>query len=132
MNILSTEQIIDAFARLKAEDPEKFYKACGYGDQGVSAMRPFVSGSYELGLIAGAKYALDHLAQHDDCCAFRMEVSKAVLLNISALGDIRECINNDCQSYRAFIPYYTPKQAASYAVGVADALIERLKKAARP
>ena len=63
MNILSTDQIIDAFARLKADEPEKFYNACGYGDQGVNVTHPFVSGSYELGLIAGAKYALDHLVQ---------------------------------------------------------------------
>jgi hypothetical protein len=63
MTTLSTNEIIAEFAKLKAEDPEKFYMACGYGDRGVNMASPFISGSYELGLIAGAKYALEHLAK---------------------------------------------------------------------
>lgn len=57
---MTTEEIIQEFARIKKEDPERFYNAMGYGDDGVNIMNSFVSGSYELGLVAGAKYALDH------------------------------------------------------------------------
>lgn len=63
MKAISTSQIIAAFEKLQSEDPETFYNACGYGDDGVDIMHKFISGSYELGLIAGAKYAIEHLAE---------------------------------------------------------------------
>lgn len=59
---MTTEEIIQEFVRIKKEDPKRFYNAMGYGDDGVNVMSSFVSGSYELGLVAGAKYALDHFA----------------------------------------------------------------------
>lgn len=60
--IPTTNQIIAAFEKLQSEGPQTFYNACGYGDEGVNILHPFMSGTYELGLIAGAKYALEHLA----------------------------------------------------------------------
>ena len=60
---MTTQDIINEFARIKKEEPEKFYHAMGYGDDGVNIMDRFVSGSYELGLIAGAKYALEHFTR---------------------------------------------------------------------
>lgn len=57
---MTTDEIIESFERIKRERPDIFYQAMGYGDDGVNIMHDFVSGSYELGLIAGAKYALEH------------------------------------------------------------------------
>lgn len=54
---MTTEEIIQEFDRIKKEDPEYFYHALGCGHY---VMSDFVSGSYELGLVAGARYALDH------------------------------------------------------------------------
>lgn len=66
MNSVPAEQLITIFQRLRTEEPKIYYSACGYGDSGgngeIDIMDPFVSGSYELGLVAGAKYALEHLA----------------------------------------------------------------------
>lgn len=60
---MTTGEIIQEFVRIKKEDPKRFYNAMGYGDDGVNIMSSFVSGSYELGLVAGAKYALDHMVK---------------------------------------------------------------------
>ena len=60
---MNANRIIEAFERLKADTPRSFYSALGYGDDEVDIMHPFISGSYELGLVAGAKYALEHLAR---------------------------------------------------------------------
>ena len=56
------DEVIEAFQKVKQEDPQKFYNAMGYGDDGINIMHPFIGGSYELGLVAGAMYALEHLA----------------------------------------------------------------------
>ena len=57
---MTTQEIIDEFARIKKEEPKRFYCAMGYCDSGIKILDPFYSGSYELGLVAGAKYALEH------------------------------------------------------------------------
>ena len=65
--MMTTEEIITAFETLKTEDPKTFYGACGYGDDGIDIdiLHPFYNDSYEIGLVAGAKYALDHWAATD-------------------------------------------------------------------
>lgn len=63
MKNISTDTICAVFKKLKAEDPKAFYNACGYGDDGVNIMNPFIAGAYELGLVAGAKYVLEHLTE---------------------------------------------------------------------
>lgn len=56
---MTVNEIIAALEGMKTEDPERFYNALGYGDQGAGIMSRFVSGSYELGLVAGALWMLD-------------------------------------------------------------------------
>lgn len=56
---MTANEIIIALEKMKAEDPERFYKALGYGDHGACIMKQFVSGSYELGLVAGALWMRD-------------------------------------------------------------------------
>jgi hypothetical protein len=53
---MTTDEIISALEEIKRTDPERFYNALGFGDEGANIMHSFVSGSYELGLIAGAKW----------------------------------------------------------------------------
>lgn len=60
---MTTAEIIDAFEKVKQEDPKTYYNAMGYGDGGVGIMNNFVSDSYAMGLIAGAKWALDHFTR---------------------------------------------------------------------
>lgn len=76
---MTTQEIIKEFARIKKEEPEKFYKAMGYNDDGVNIMSSFVSGSYELGLIVGARYALDHFA--------RVTITQRDLVNSPSRGE---------------------------------------------
>ena len=79
---MTTEEIIQEFVRIKKEDPERFYNAMGYGDDGVNIMNSFVSGSYELGLIAGARYALDYFASQRSASAKDEEMLGKVLDSI--------------------------------------------------
>lgn len=57
---MTTDEIIQAFQKVKAEDPKTYYNAMGAGDDGINIMHPFIGDSYALGLVAGAKYALEH------------------------------------------------------------------------
>lgn len=56
-----TKDLVEAFKKFQKEDPETFYTAMGYDGNGIDIMDSFFNGSYELGLIAGARYALEHL-----------------------------------------------------------------------
>lgn len=56
---MTVNEIISALEKIQAEDPKRFYDALGYGDQGVNIMNRFISGSYELGLVAGALWMMD-------------------------------------------------------------------------
>jgi len=62
MNPISAEQLITFFQRLRTEEPKIYYSACGYGDDGIDIMHSFYETSYDIGLVAGAKYALENLA----------------------------------------------------------------------
>ena len=96
-------EIISALEKIQAEDPKRFYDALGYGDQGVNVMNMFISGSYELGLVAGALWMQEQtILQHGiirarvepDLCQYRIfQVSVAVsemLLQLVAEGRIEE------------------------------------------
>ena len=64
-----TKDLIAIFQEVRQNDPATFYRSMGYDpsararfqDEGIDIMDPFFEGSYELGLIAGARYALEHL-----------------------------------------------------------------------
>lgn len=58
---MTTDEIISALEEIKQTDPERFYNALGFGDEGTNIMHGFVSGSYELGLVAGALWAFNLL-----------------------------------------------------------------------
>ena len=100
---MTVNEIISALEKIQAEDPKKFYDALGYGDQGVNVMNMFISGSYELGLVAGALWMQEQtILQHGiirarvepDLCQYRIfQVSVAVserLLQLVAEGRIEE------------------------------------------
>ena len=53
---MTTDEIIGELAEIKRQDPEGFYNGLGLGDGGVHILDPFFSGSYELGLVVGAKW----------------------------------------------------------------------------
>ena len=57
---MTTDEIIAEFARIKENEPKVFYNAMGYGDEDINLMHSFMGDSYSLGLVAGAKYALEH------------------------------------------------------------------------
>ena len=57
---MTTDEIIQAFQKVKTEDPKTYYNAMGAGDDGINIMHPFIGDAYALGLVAGAKYALEH------------------------------------------------------------------------
>ena len=58
---MTVNEIISALEKIQAEDPKRFYDALGYGDQGVNVMDMFISGSYELGLVAGALWMQEQM-----------------------------------------------------------------------
>lgn len=58
---MTVNEIISALEKIQAEDPKRFYDALGYGDQGVNVMNMFISGSYELGLVAGALWMQEQM-----------------------------------------------------------------------
>jgi len=100
---MTVNEIISALEKIQAEDPKRFYDALGYGDQGVNVMNMFISGSYELGLVAGALWMQEQtILQHGiirarvepDLCRYRIfQVSVAVserLLQLVAEGRIEE------------------------------------------
>lgn len=80
---MTTDEIIQAFQKVKTEDPKTYYNAMGAGDDGINIMHPFIGDSYALGLVAGAKYALEHFTkcpphQVDLLCAGLGALSKRV------------------------------------------------------
>jgi len=72
---MTVNEIIVALEKMKAEDPERFYKALGYGDQGAGIMSRFVSGSYELGLVAGALWMQEQTVLQHGIIRARVEPS---------------------------------------------------------
>ncbi|MBO4657937.1 MAG: hypothetical protein J5639_09220 [Bacteroidales bacterium] len=67
---MTTEEIIAAFDAIKKSEPKRFYNALGYSEPGqpveegkIDYMHPFFDGSYEVGLVIGARYALDHFVK---------------------------------------------------------------------
>ena len=59
--IMKVNEIISALEEIKNNEPRRFHNALGFGDDGVDILHPFVSGSYELGLVAGALWAFNLL-----------------------------------------------------------------------
>lgn len=57
---IKTRDIIDALEKMKERDPEKFYDGMGYE---LDLMDSFFGGSYEFGLVVGAKFALEKLSE---------------------------------------------------------------------
>ena len=57
---MTIEQIIAAFEQLRADDPEGFYLAFGNHPCDLFLKYSFFRGAYEMGLVIGAKYALEH------------------------------------------------------------------------
>ena len=60
---MTAKEVTEYFAKMKREDPETFYRALGTEAKGVDILDPFFGGSYELGIIAGALYALEHFTK---------------------------------------------------------------------
>lgn len=72
---MTVNEIISALEKIQAEDPKRFYDALGYGDQGVNVMNMFISGSYELGLVAGALWMREQTVLQHGIIRARVEPS---------------------------------------------------------
>lgn len=59
---MTTLEIINHFEQIRKNNPRLYYGGLGTGADSI-VMNPFVSGSFELGLVIGAKYALEHFAK---------------------------------------------------------------------
>lgn len=57
---IKTRDIIDALVQMKERNPEKFFDCLGYE---LDLMDSFYGGSYEVGLVVGAKFALEKLSE---------------------------------------------------------------------
>lgn len=62
---MTTQEIINHFEDIRKNNPRLYYGGLGAGADSF-VMNPFVSGSFELGLVIGAKYALEHFAKAAD------------------------------------------------------------------
>ena len=72
---MTLTEIIEAFDKIKKEGPEKYYNAMGLGDDGINIMHDFFSTGYDLGVVAGAMYALDNFKPH------HIEAKSVTLIN---------------------------------------------------
>ena len=72
---MTTNEIIQAFQKVKTEDPKTYYNAMGAGDDGINIMHPFIGDSYALGLVC---FLAVILAGADLLCAGLGALSKRV------------------------------------------------------
>ena len=108
---MKVNEIISALQEIRDNDPRRFHNALGFGDDGVNILHPFVSGSYELGLVAGALWAFNRLGMDTNEQESRKflpgeqvlhEGKKAEVVDTYASGGI--LIRIGARTYKAVLP----------------------------